>query len=235
MNRSNRPRCICMPTWRSRSVPWPIPLRPARFRADFDHRTPCWHSWRAYDYGASQASDKGATGSRPCSLREGRHNSAGGIIPAKIPFARLSSRAKASCLPIQLLAHMRVRIFIRWSSQQKPTASIRIAISPGCSSGCLWQRRSTTTTRCFPGSCRPTYADPRSHHMSHAPSPELRGVADGPHTIWIVPANRAGFFRPRSESRAGSVFPTHLLLPNSGALTGRWRFAMNKDQVEGHR
>jgi hypothetical protein len=93
-----------------------------------------------------------------------------------------SSHAKASCLPIQLLAHMRVRIFIRWSSQQKPTASIRIAISPGCSSGCLWQRRSTTTTRCFPGSCRPTYADPRSHHMSHAPPPELRGVADGPHT-----------------------------------------------------
>ena len=116
-------------------------------------------------------------------LPYGRHNSAGGIIPAKIPFARLSSRAKASCLPIQLLAHMRVRIFIRWSSQPKPTASIRIATSPGCSSGCLWQRRPTTTTRCFPGSCRPTYADPRSHHTSRAPTPELRGVADGPHTI----------------------------------------------------
>ncbi|MBR8043421.1 hypothetical protein KDW85_33970, partial [Burkholderia cenocepacia] len=52
--------------------------------------------------------------------------------------------------------------------------------------------RSTTTTRCFPGSCRPTYADPRSHHMSHAPSPELRGVADGPHTFKVISDMLAG-------------------------------------------
>jgi uncharacterized protein YjbJ (UPF0337 family) len=41
------------------------------------------------------------------------------------------------------------------------------------------------------------------------------------------------FFRPRSNAGAGSVFATHLSLPSSGALTGIWRFAMNKDQMKG--
>jgi hypothetical protein len=79
-----------------------------------------------------------------------------------------SSHAKASCLPIQLLAHMRVRIFIRWSSQQKPTASTRTATSPGCSNVCHWRRPSTTTTRCYRGRCPPISADPSPYHTIYA-------------------------------------------------------------------
>ncbi|WP_235026115.1 hypothetical protein, partial [Caballeronia arationis] len=42
-------------------------------------------------------------------------------------------------------------------------------------------------------------ADPRSYHTSRAPPPELRGVADGPHTANLLPLeSQFVLIRPRA-------------------------------------
>jgi len=104
-----------------------------------------------------------------------RHNRGVGIIPVRMRFDRSAWGVADGCSRTLSKARTRAPISIRSSRPAKQTASIPTGTSPGCSSACLWRRPSTTTTRCFPGKCRPTSADPHHYHTSRAPPPYSEG------------------------------------------------------------
>jgi hypothetical protein len=60
---------------------------PDKFPVDIGRRTPCLHSSRGFDYAARQAFDPSASGICREAMQCARHNSTGGIIPAKTRFA----------------------------------------------------------------------------------------------------------------------------------------------------
>lgn len=74
------------------------------------------------------------------------------------------------------------------SRPARPTASTRIAISPGCSNASRWRPPSTTTTRCCPGKCRPTCADPLPYRTSSAPPIYSEGRRSWI-AVWIATCN----------------------------------------------